>query len=105
MTREEEINKASDELFNSAPCSKTYKIGFEAGVKWADANPKSSWISVNEKLPPEEEDGLSIKVLVTSNKGNTHISRYDYNMVGWISPILDIVFTHWMFIPELTKRI
>ena len=51
MTREEEIKKASGELFNSAPCSKTYKMGFEAGVMWADANPKSPWISVEDDLP------------------------------------------------------
>ena len=78
---------------------------FIEGAKWADANPKSPWISVNEKLPPEEEDGLSIKVLVASSKGNIYLSRYDYNMGGWISPILDIIFTHWMHLPELPKEL
>ena len=34
--REEEIKKASDELFKSFRCSKTYRIGFEAGVMWSD---------------------------------------------------------------------
>ena len=56
MTREEEINKASDELFNSAPCSKTYKMGFEAGAMWADANPKSPWISVEGDLPYNHDE-------------------------------------------------
>lgn len=27
-----------------------------------------------------------------------------YDMEGWISSILDIVFTHWMPIPELPKE-
>ena len=64
----------------------------------------SPWISVNERLPHEENDGLSIKVLVVSTKGKIHLSRYDYHMKGWISPILDIVFTHWMPIPEPPKE-
>ena len=49
MTREEEIKKASDKLSNS--CSKTFKMGFEVGAMWADANPKSPWISVEDDLP------------------------------------------------------
>ena len=104
MTREEEIKKASGELFNSAPCCKTYKMGFEAGAMWADANPKSPWISVNERLPPEEKDGLSIKVLVVSNKNKITFSRYDYDVGGWISSVLDIEFTHWMSLPEPPKQ-
>ena len=100
MTREEEIKKALGELFNSAPCSKTFRMGFEVGAMWADANPKSSWISVNERLPPEEKDGLSIKVLVVSNKNKIAFSRYDYDVGGWISSVLDIEFTHWMPLPE-----
>ena len=110
MTREEQIRNAVDTTFPIPPSEKgrNYEqalmtTGFEAGVKWADANPKSSWVSVDEKLPPVEKDELSIKVLVTSNKGNTHLSRYDYKMGGWISPNLDIVFTHWMFLPEPPK--
>ena len=52
----------------------------------------------------KKNDGLSIKVLVVSTKGKIHLSRYDYDMKGWISPILDIVFTHWMPIPEPPKE-
>lgn len=110
MTREEQIRNAVDTTFPVPPSEKgrNYEqalmaTGFEAGVKWADVNSKSLWISANKLLPPEEEDGLSIKVLVASNKGNIQLSRYDYKMGGWISPILDIVFTHWMFLPELPK--
>lgn len=110
MTREEQIRNAVDVTFPiySSEKGRNYEqalmaTGFEAGVKWADVNPKPSWVSVDEKLPPVEGDGLSIKVLVASSKGNIHLSRYDYNMGGWISPILDIVFTHWMFLPEPPK--
>ena len=101
MTREEQIEKVAykqEELVNMDAES------FIEGAKWADANPKQTWISVNEKLPPIENDNLSIKVLVVSNKGKIHFSRYDYDMEGWISSVLDIVFTHWMPIPELPKE-
>lgn len=77
---------------------------FIEGAKWADNHPKSPWISVNERLPHEEKDRLSIKVLVVNTKGKIHLSRYDYHMKGWISPVLDTVFTHWMPIPEPPKE-
>ena len=112
MAREEEIRNAIGTIFPIHPFDKGRKYeqalmatGFEAGVKWADANPKSSWISVNEKLPPEEKDGLSIKVFVISSKNKITFSRYDYDVKGWISSVLDIVFTHWMPLPEPPKQI
>ena len=36
IREEEEIKKASDELFKSFKCGKTYRMGFEAGVMWSD---------------------------------------------------------------------
>ena len=110
MTREEQAFEASKRFEESlteqdlATLSKDDMcFAFQLGVKWADANPKSPWISVNERLPHEEKDGLSIKVIVVSTKGGIHISRYDYDMKGWISPVLDIEFTHWMPIPKFSK--
>ena len=75
MTREQEIEKALDELFNSSYYAKTYKMGFEVGVAWADRNPKSPWISVNEKLPPVEKHDMSIMVLVVNTKGEINFSE------------------------------
>lgn len=110
MTREEQIRNAVDTTFPIPPSEKgrNYEqaliaTGFEAGVKWADANPKSSWVSVDEELPPVEKDGLSINVLVVNTKGKIHLSRYNYNIKGWISPVLYTKFTHWMFLPEPPK--
>ena len=100
MTREEQIENVAykqEELVNMDAES------FIEGAKWADTNPKSPWISVNEKLPPIEKNNLSIKVIVVSTKGKIDFSRYDYDMEGWISPVLDIEFTHWMYLPKLPK--
>ena len=110
MTREQEIRNAIDTTFPISPFEKrrAYEqalmaTGFEAGAQWADDNPKSPWISVKEKFPPEEKDGISIKVIVLSTMNNPHFSKYDYNMGGWIS-LYDIEFTHWMYLPELPKE-
>ena len=94
MTLQEKIQKKAGGFGKLAPV-------FLEGAKFALEN---QWISVNERLPPEEKDGLSIKVLVVSTKGKIDFSRYDYNMKGWISPVLDIEFTHWMPLPELPKE-
>ena len=109
MTREQEINNAASKYIEKNSMAdgyvavSDYKDFFIEGADWSDANPKSPWISVNEKLPPIEKDNLSIKVLVVSTKGKIDFSRYDYDMKGWISPVLDIEFTHWMLLPKLPK--
>ena len=94
MTLQEKIQKKAKGFGKLAPA-------FIEGAEFALNN---QWISVNERLPPEEKDGLSIKVLVVSTKGKIDFSRYDYNMKGWISPVLDIIFTHWFPIPEPPKE-
>ena len=91
---QEKIKKEAEGYGKLAPA-------FIDGAEFALEN---QWISVNERLPPEEKDGLSIKVLVVSTKGKIDFSRYDYNMKGWISPVLDIIFTHWFPIPKLPKE-
>ena len=109
MTREQEISNAASKYIEENSMEDGYvvlsdhKDSFIEGAEWADANPKQTWISVNEKLPPIEKDNLSIKVLVVSTKGKIDFSRYDYDMKGWISPVLDIVFTHWMSLSKLPK--
>lgn len=109
MTREQEISNAASKYIEENSMEDGYvvisdhKDSFIEGAKWADANPKSPWISVNEKLPPIEKDNLSIKVIVVSTKGKIDFSRYDYDMGGWLSPVSDIEFTHWMPLPKLPK--
>ena len=83
MTLYEKIQKKSERYGQLAPIF----------LDDAEFALKNQWISVNEKLLLEE-DGLSIKVLVASTKGNIHLSRYSYDTGRWISNVLDIVFTH-----------
>ena len=105
MTREEieQLNEVKPYCFETDREEQWYRVGLQEGLSIADANQKQTWISVNEKLPPIEKDNLSIKVFVVSTKGKIDFSRYDYDMEGWISPSLDIEFTHWMYLPKLPK--
>ena len=72
MTREQEISNAASKYIEENSMEDGYvvisdhKDSFIEGAEWADANPKQTWISVNEKLPPVENDNLSIRVIVVS---------------------------------------
>ncbi len=58
MTREEQIAIAS-----CAYGSRGSSIDFTVGAKWADAHPKSPWISVEDDLPCNHSD-----LVLTYNK-------------------------------------
>ena len=108
MTREEEIINAANELCNSFRGSKTYKLGFEIGVKWADEHPNNRWISVEDRLPEQNK-----KVIVICEKLDTApfykislghivdktICKDNYN--GWDIP--NVVY--WIPMPKLPEEI
>ena len=53
MTREEieKLNEVEPYCFETTREEQWYKVGLQQGLAAADANPKSSWISVNDDLP------------------------------------------------------
>lgn len=104
MTREEieQLNEVEPYCFETDREEQWYRVGLQEGLSIADANPKSPWISVNEKLPPVEKYDMSIMVLAVNTEGKINFSKYDYDVEEWITPESDI-FTHWMFLPKLPK--
>ena len=72
---------------------------FIAGAEWADNNPKSPWISVEDKLP---DDGVLVIVAYRWILGEilyaSDVFHIDY---GW-EDYDDIVA--WMPIPQLPKE-
>ena len=106
MTREEieQLNEAETYCFETDREEQWYKVGLQEGLRTADTYPKySPWTSVKEELPPEEEYGLSVRVLVLNADKKTGFGRYDYDNKIWLGPGLDTEFTHWMLIPEPPK--
>lgn len=118
MTREEEIGNAIDTILPIPPSEKGRKYeqalmatGFEAGVKWADHNPKSPWISVKDDLPCNHEE------LIDKNFKSNFIKTLF--VVVWYDNHEDIdcmisengewrwlgkkPHTHWMLIPKPPK--
>lgn len=105
MTREEieQLSEVEPYCFETDREEQWFNVGLQEGLKIADANPKSPWISVNKKLPPEGEYGLSIRVLVLNIDKKISFGRYDYDAERWLGPGRDMEFTHWMLIPESPK--
>ena len=109
MTREEQISIAS-----CAYGSRGSSLDFAAGAKWADSNPKSPWISVEEDLPCNNPNnihfGFTNTVLVIDDENNTYIAfmvKDKDNKWSWDSAD-NFAFlhhiTHWMPIPKLPKE-
>ena len=115
MTRGEEIKCASKDYVNYLLDKQEYhnenyteddiRQAFEKGTKWADDNPKLSWIRVEDSLPEQDE-----QVIVLCDELNTatfykisfaHIVDktmcQDYN--SWNIP--NVVY--WYPMPKLTK--
>ena len=109
MTREEEINNAKNIFYKRILEEGSYydqRDCFEEGAEWADANPKSLWTSVKDRLPKQDEE-----VIALCNDLNTapfykisfaHIVDktmcQDYN--GWNIP--NVVY--WFPIPKVPKE-
>ena len=117
MTREEEIRNIIDMIFPipSINNKRTFEqelmiTSFEAGAKWADANPKSPWISVENGLPYNNPNnihfGFTNKVFAIDENKNifiAYMTKY-YNKWVWCRDDnfnLSYIITHWMPIPKL----
>lgn len=124
MTREEELQQAVDNFSDPHKYDEgldylSMAMAFEEGVEWADAHPKSRWISVKDDLPCNhedmlEDDHLTKKVLVVlawnEDPTKIHIDICDMcNVIGsynvnfyWRCNGFYTV-THWKKLPDLPK--
>ena len=120
MIRQEEIKSVSNQLSELYKCSKTFKMGFEAGVEWADEHPKSRWISVKDDLPcnyPENiHFGFTNNVIATDGTSIfiLHMKKCKDNNWIWCGDnsdddtVYSVEFshsiTHWMPFPKPPKN-
>ena len=95
MTRQEEIRTAVDMTVPILPSNngRTYEqaliaSGFEEGVKWADKNPKSPWISVDDDLPcnPKylKQEELSPWVVAITEEGEIFFAQMMLMRGEWV---------------------
>ena len=113
MTRQEEIRTAVDTIVPILPSNngRTYEqaliaSGFEEGVRWADKNPKSPWISVKDDLPCNHQElthsNYTDRVLVLSRNGYSEVAFMCIIEDVWEWNTL-ITVLYWMPIPEPPK--
>lgn len=116
MTREQKAFEASKRFEKSLAESDIASLSrsdmcfaFQLGIKWADANPKSPWISVENDLPCNHEELIdreiptyTLYVVVRLKDGTVGSSRMikipDDN---WVWPFN---VSHWFPIPQLPKE-
>lgn len=117
MTREEEILRTAGDYHKSP----TICAAFVDGARWADENPQSPWISVENDLPCNHEEfiikgtGITKEVLVLlEDKEINNLSSKTMSMIfddatwEWVWEINYWIYncrvTHWMYIPEIPKE-
>ena len=126
MTREEAIIEAGIEysIQNSPYCiggdnfyEKARELNrnksFEAGVIWADKNPKSPWISVDDDLPCNHSELLDPENTAVKMETIPVLTGISFNIfsVGWMEKRQGKWVWHstiepqyWMPIPKLPKN-
>ena len=101
MTREKEIDIAAsryieENTINGYITISDHKDSFIEGAEWADAHPKSPWISVNDDLPCNHDElkpnsYATYKVIVLLNDGRIRETYMFYDK--WVQYGKKI--THW----------
>ena len=123
MTRKEEIKCASKDYINYLLDKQEYhnenyteydiQQAFEKGAQWADNNPKSPWISVEDDLPCNYEELITtegyykketINVITIDKYGiieDNYMVLYDNGELCWKYGMTPL---YWMPIPKLPKE-
>lgn len=110
MTREAQIRQTAAEWlrYNHPTCTQDMLVeAFRCGAQWADKNPKSPWISVEEWLPEVNQQvyaaipnlcGTEYATLeyLGDNRWRQDTTEYTYEFSEGV--------TYWMPIPELPKE-
>ena len=114
MTREEEINIAALRYIeeNSINAISSNKDSFIEGAKWADAHPKSPWISTKEDLPCNHEELIFLEELIKGSETIDVFVRYESGDI-WSDYMSyengewrwnDGEPAYWMIPPKLSKE-
>lgn len=115
MTREEEFNIAASKYIEDNSLGgevriSSHKDSFIEGAEWADANPKSPWISVNDDLPCNHREYIdpkynncTLQMLVKCKDGTYGLERMAIINGEWQWLVSGDYITHWMSIPKFKE--
>ena len=79
----EEIKKASDELFKSFRCGKTYRMGFETGVMWSDEHLQVPKI-ISKSMKITREEAKELLPIVKALAEGKMIQDKIEGLTGWV---------------------
>lgn len=108
MTREEieQLNEVKPYCFETDREEQWYTVGLKEGLKVADANPKSPWISVDDDLPCYHEElthsNYTNRVLIAAKNGFVEVAFMSKIENIWVWDI-PIKVSYWMPMPGLPK--
>lgn len=120
-TRAERHRIAEMELYAGDKCNYSYGriynseiASYEAGAKYADEHPKSTWINVKDDLPCNHEEftrksRMSTKIVLVRTRKATYFVNYmikEKSKWEWFCAVDDTEdeIVYWMPIPELPKE-
>ena len=116
MTREEieQINEFEPYCFETDREEQWFNVGLQYGLDVADANPKNTWINVEDDLPCNHEELITtggryekntICVITINKHGiieSNHMVLYDNGKWEWRYDVPAPCY--WMLIPKLPKE-
>ena len=79
----EEIKKASDKLFKSFRCGKTYRMGFETGVMWSDEHLQVPKI-ISKSMKITREEAKELLPIVKALAEGKMIQDKIEGLTGWV---------------------
>lgn len=112
MAREEEVKHAAYAQYcnSESMCFTLLCNSFKQGAEWADNNPKSPWISVNDDLPCNHEELLlstryhTVSVFTYKKGGAVGIDNMIIRNGKWEWESWKENYLYWMPIPNLPKE-
>ena len=109
---DEDISSDNDEYNNDEYNGSDLQDAFYLGARWADKNPKSPWISVNDDLPCNHEELIygteisegteTIEVFAINQYGDIWDDYMVYENDKWRWNDFEPDF--WMIAPKLPKK-